>query len=77
MPHWQSIELFPQPEIGIVEMTISGNRPGRVKYQSTYWPARFLNPSCDPQGKMTFKPNEKVMVVGRKGITLLVTPIAP
>lgn len=74
--NWQSIELFPQPSIGIVEMTISGDRPGRVKYQSTYWPARILHPSSDIQGKMTFKPNEKVMVMGREGITLLVAPLA-
>ena len=73
--NWQLIELFPTPEIAIVDVTISCDRPGRIKYQSSYWPARFLQPRGDSQEKITLKPKEEVMVVGREGITLLVAPI--
>ncbi|MGB3240432.1 MAG: NfeD family protein [Geitlerinemataceae cyanobacterium] len=77
--NWQSIELFPTPEIAIVDVTISGDRPGRVKYQSSYWPARFFDSpndaNCAIEHSIALKPKEEVMVVGREGITLLVTPI--
>jgi membrane protein implicated in regulation of membrane protease activity len=73
--NWQSIELFSKPTIAIVDVTISCDRPGRVKYQSSYWPARFLQPYCDSQETIVLKPKEEVRVVGREGITLLVAPI--
>jgi membrane protein implicated in regulation of membrane protease activity len=73
--NWQSVELFPTQEIAIVDVTISCDRPGRIKYQSSYWPARFANSHCDSQEMIALKPKEEVMVVGREGITLLVAPI--
>lgn len=77
--NWQSVELFPTPEIATVDLTISYDRPGRVKYQSSYWPARFFDSNTDSncaiEQSIALKPKEEVMVVGREGITLLVTPI--
>jgi len=66
IPWW-----FPQPCQGVVEKTITRNSRGRVKYAATTWPAEFA--SAD-QG-FSLAPQTLVVVVGLKGIVLLVTPI--
>jgi hypothetical protein len=65
------VEMFPQAQLGTVEEAISYNRRGRVKFDGTYWPARFYDPDC----KATVPPDELVSVVAIKGITLLVLPL--
>ena len=52
-------------ERAIVEEEIKPNQPGRVRFQSSWWPAR-----CDRQ--ITLKPGEVVHVVGLENITLIV-----
>lgn len=52
-------------ERAIVEEEIRPNQPGRVRFQSSWWPAK-----CD--GQITFKPGEVVHVVGLENITLIV-----
>lgn len=64
------IDIFPKPVPGIVEQTITHVRPGRVKFQSSYWPAKLYQPN----GEIILRPQQTVMVVGREGITLLVVP---
>lgn len=68
-----TVKMFPQPLLGIVEQAIAYNQRGRVKFDGTYWPARFYNPDC----QATVSPNQFVTVVAREGITLLVVPIDP
>lgn len=64
-------ELFPQPLPGKVEKMIAPNCPGRVKFQATFWNAEFYYSEC----QVAVLPSMSVNVVGRRGITLLVTPI--
>lgn len=66
----ERIELFAQPGLGEVVQLITPNRRGRVKYRASFWPARFY-----PDTQRQAEPSEQVVVVGRDGITLLVTPV--
>ncbi|MGL5060770.1 MAG: NfeD family protein [Microcoleus sp.] len=61
-----SAEYF---EEAIVSEEIRAHECGRVRFQSSWWPAR-----CDKG--TTFKPGELVYVVGIDNITLLVEGIA-
>ena len=64
-------ELFPFSGIGKVEETISAQQLGRVRFQATYWRARFQQPSY-PQA---IAPGNQIRIVGREGLTLLVVPL--
>ncbi|MBF2045962.1 NfeD family protein [Leptolyngbya sp. 7M] len=66
----ERIELFAQPGIGEVVQMIAPNRRGRVKYRASFWPARLYSDAY-----VQAEPSEQVVVVGRDGITLLVTPV--
>ncbi len=66
-----SVTLFPEPKEGIVEQEITPHQRGRVKFDASYWPARFYDPNC----QATVEPNNAVSVLGISGITLLVMPI--
>jgi membrane protein implicated in regulation of membrane protease activity len=52
-------------ERAIVEEEIRPQQSGRVRFQSTWWPAK-----CDRQ--ITFKPGDVVRVVRLDNITLIV-----
>ena len=56
-------------EEAIVAEEIRPNQCGRVRFQSSWWPAR-----CEK--KKIFKPGELVYVVGIDNITLLVEGMA-
>ncbi len=64
------IEMFAETVEGIVDEDISSSRRGRVKCLGSYWPAQMY----EVYGEMTLVPEQKVSVVGRVGITLLVVP---
>ncbi|WP_353259313.1 NfeD family protein [Prochlorothrix hollandica] len=66
----QQIELFKTQTTALVAETICPDQPGRIKYQSSYWPARFYHSDCP----LTVTPGNSVTVVGRLGITVLVVP---
>jgi membrane protein implicated in regulation of membrane protease activity len=70
MPY-ERIEWFAEPGIAEVVKMITPQQRGRVKFQASFWPAR-LHPDVQAQAL----PSERVVVVGRDGITLLVTPLA-
>lgn len=66
----ERIELFAQPGVGEVVKMIAPNGKGRVKFRASFWPARFY-----PESQTHALPSSQVAVIGRDGITLLVTPI--
>ena len=66
------ITMFPKPSIGTVEQTITHHQSGRVKFQASYWPARLYQSDSPP----AVFPGERVKVVGRQGITLLVVAVS-
>ena len=63
-------QMFAKPLPGIVDETIAPDQPGRVKFKATYWPAKLFR-GYD----LTLEPGQKVLVIGRQGITLLVRPL--
>lgn len=65
------LEIFPETIPGIVEMTIAPNRRGRIKFHSSFWPAKLYNIKCS----VTVLPGQMVNVIGVEGITLLVVPL--
>lgn len=67
---YSPLEIFPETIPGIVEMTIAPHRRGRIKFQSSYWPAEFYQIECSA----TVLPGQTVNVVGIEGIVLLVVP---
>lgn len=56
---------------GIVDLAISFNCPGRVKWQGTTWPARFFQADCQE----TLVPGQRVQIVTMQGLTLYVIPL--
>ncbi len=67
----ETVELFPHVLSATVDETISANAPGRVEFQASYWFAEFY------QGNYgAIEPGTVVQVVGRRGLTLLVLPLA-
>jgi membrane protein implicated in regulation of membrane protease activity len=69
------IELFARPGIGEVVKMITPGGKGRIKFRATFWPARFYPDAQSLNTPSQALPSEQVVVVGRDGITLLVTPI--
>ncbi len=63
-------EMFDQTVEGVVEEAICCGQRGRVKCLGTYWPAQIY----DVDGEVSLVPQQRVSVVGRVGITLLVIP---
>jgi membrane protein implicated in regulation of membrane protease activity len=66
----ERVELFAEPGVGEVVKMIAPNERGRIKFRASFWPARFYTDS-----QTNALPSELVTVIGRDGITLLVTPI--
>jgi membrane protein implicated in regulation of membrane protease activity len=62
-----------RPGLGRVEKEITALQPGRIQYQSTYWPAELDESLTD----ITLAPNDWVEVVSRRGIVLIVRPYQP
>ncbi|ASC72978.1 hypothetical protein XM38_039390 [Halomicronema hongdechloris C2206] len=64
------IELRQQVGIATVCRTITPERSGRVHFEATDWPARLYDPTLH----QSLEPDALVHVIGRQGLTLLVTP---
>ncbi len=64
------VEMFAETVEGIVDEDISSSRRGRVKCLGSYWPAQIY----DVDGEVSLVPEQKVSVIGRVGIILLVIP---
>jgi membrane protein implicated in regulation of membrane protease activity len=62
--------VFPSPTMGIVITEITQETRGRIKYDASYWPAELV----DPSQNISLHPDARVFVVGRRGLTLLVSP---
>jgi hypothetical protein len=63
-------QLFAQPGTATVVETITLSRRGRVRYLSSYWPARLHQGTSSTQ----LTPEQTVLVLGREGMTLLIQP---
>ena len=61
--------MFDRPQNGTVSAEIRANQDGRVEYDATTWPAKLYLAKSHQD---TFPVGEKVRVIGREGITLLV-----
>lgn len=73
--HAERLEIFSTPQDGVVEKTITQNRPGRVLFANSFWPAKLYHYEGQPVILMTLLPNEPVSVVGRLGTTIFVVPL--
>lgn len=62
--------LFSNPSYTTVENEIAPYCPGQVRFQGSYWRARFLNFGCN----LSISKGSLVKVVGREGNMLLVEP---
>ena len=65
------VKIFSQPQVGLVEQAITDKRRGRVKFDGTYWPARFYYSHFIEE----VYPDQLITVVGMEGITVLVMPL--
>lgn len=65
-------QWFLTPKPCTVTQTITSTQEGRVKYQGSYWPARWHEPILDSSALIQIAPQQSVLVVGREGITLLI-----
>lgn len=65
-------EILTHQNVGVVVKTITPTQRGRVQYQATSWPACLygITQPC------TLEPNQPVQVLGRRGLTLLIQPLA-
>lgn len=63
-------EIFLEPLIGVVDEAIAPQKPGRISFQSSYWPAKLYQFNAP----IILLPEQAVKVVGIQGITLLVQP---
>jgi len=67
----KSVVMFEQGLTGVVERTIKPGAKGQIKFQGSYWSAALYPPHHDkaiPRG-------QRVTIIGREGITLLVHPM--
>lgn len=61
--------LFSQAMPGRVEIAISPDRPGRVAFRGSFYPAKLYQTDSD----FVLEPGQTCQVVGRESITLLVS----
>lgn len=69
----KSDDVFARAASGIasIETPITPDAPGRVSFQGTTWFAKFIDTACQQPGS----PGQSVLVVERRGLTLLVEPL--
>lgn len=65
-------ELFSETLLGVVDEEVTNFPGGRLRFQGSYWPC-ILDENCS--SFLTVKPGDRVAVIGRLGITLLVRPL--
>jgi membrane protein implicated in regulation of membrane protease activity len=69
---FQPTQQFAYQTQGILDRPITPTTPGRVYFEATYWRACLFQPETNT----TLQPGDKVEVLGRNGLTLLVQPIS-
>ena len=65
------IELFATPVEGVIVRPADASRPSRVRTMGTTWNARFYQ----FENEISIASGDRVLVVGRQGITLLIVPL--
>lgn len=68
--NYAKTEIFSEVSEGIVDEVISTEQRGRVRCFGTYWSAQMYQNNCVSK----LDPDQKVFIVGRIGLTLLVSP---
>ena len=63
--------FFPNSGMAEVMEAIAPNHGGRIAFQCTFWPARYVDSSYEG----TIPCGSSVKVVGREGLTQLVMPL--
>ena len=63
--------FFPSNGVAEVMVAIEPFRGGRIAYQSTFWPAQYVNSNYGD----TIPRGSRVKVVGRVGLIQLVAPL--
>ena len=64
-------ELAPFHGIAQVTKQIRPDHLGRIRFQATYWNAKF----AASNQQHVAEPHTKVQVIGREGLTLIVVPL--
>lgn len=67
-----TLELFDTPKPARVELSITAQDKGRVFYEGTYWPAQLYPAGAGDD--FALAPSSWVTVIGRQGLTLLISP---
>jgi len=65
------VEMFPELQRGTVIQAITLHQNGRVKAMGSYWPAEFYQPNLQEH----LLPDQPILIVGIRDITLLVIPL--
>lgn len=69
----KTAKIFDNQGHGKVLKAVSAGKQGRVRFQATDWPAKLY--AVEPQQQSQIMvPDCQVRVIGREGLTLLVTP---
>lgn len=63
--------IFPNDGVAEVMVAIAPFRGGRIAFQSTFWPAQYVDSSYNS----TIPCGSQVKVVGRVGLVQLVQPL--
>ncbi|MEM9543996.1 MAG: hypothetical protein AAGA60_31495 [Cyanobacteria bacterium P01_E01_bin.42] len=67
-----TLELFPEPLPAKVTVKIGQNQPGRVAFNSSYYPAKLYGEKA-----RSLLPDDPCYIIGREGITLLAIAPSP
>ncbi|MDA0265880.1 MAG: NfeD family protein [Cyanobacteria bacterium] len=69
---FQPTNRFAYQTQGVLDRPITPTTPGRVYFKATYWRACLFQPDTHT----SLKTGDKVEVLGRNGLTLLIQPVA-
>lgn len=65
-------QFFPTPVPGVITVTVTPTQAGRIHFQGSFYPAQLAGQTVSND----ILPGTTVQVVGRIGITLLISVVA-
>jgi membrane protein implicated in regulation of membrane protease activity len=70
-----TVQMFPIPALGKVDQTMAAaSGKVRIKFKGSLWGAEIWQSSNRLSASKPLMPSERVWVIGRVGLTLLVQP---